>query len=72
MVAVRKEGCQKDVRNDGFSGLEAISSLMDGENVSGMVGFLLELPADLGNVGVHRPTHHCGPVPPHLLKKFQA
>lgn len=38
MVAVRKEECQKDVRKEGFSGLEAISSPVDGEDVPGMGG----------------------------------
>ena len=71
MVVVRKEECQKDVRKDRFSGLESISSLMNGEDVTRVGGFLFQLSPELGDMSIHRPTHYGSPVPPHFLEEIQ-
>ena len=67
-VVGRKEGCQEDVKDEEFSRLESIPSLVDGEDMSRVRRFFLEFPAKLGDVGIDGSAHHRGPVPPHFLK----
>ncbi len=53
-----------------ISRLEPVSSLVNGENVSGMGRFFLQLPPKFGYVGVHGPAHYSRSVSPNLLKKL--